>query len=507
MINSIIDYLDKTLFKYANKIAFKDNIEEVTFKEVDYFSKQIATSIIRLGYFEKPIFVINDRNVFTPIAFLSVARSGCFYVPIDPNIPQFRINQIFDIVNAGLLIINRNNLPIIESSKYNGKILVLEDLLEGDIDEQQIQETRSRIISTMPLYVIFTSGSSGVPKGVITSHLSVMCYVDAVNEVLELSSEDILANQSPLDYIAAIRDIYLPLKTGATTVIIPTNEFAIPSKLSETLINNNVTTLCWSAAGLELCVKTGLFEGSIPNKINKILFSGSVLSGKSLSVWQRYFPNALFVNQYGPTESTASCTYHVVKEIATEDTILPIGKPYKNYKIILLSEDNKEVKEGVVGEICVSGPCVSLGYFRNESITNTSFIQNPLNTNYREIIYKTGDLGRYNSNGLIEFCGRKDRQVKHMGHRIELEEIEFNARKIDGVDEAVALYDKKKLLLCLFYTGIALEKEIVLTFRKNLPAFMVPRRVFRVNDFPRLPNGKIDIVVTTNKYLKEDMKK
>lgn len=132
-----------------------------------------------------------------------------------------------------------------------------------------------------------------------------------MTDVLQLTDKDILANQSPMDYIAAVRDIFIPLKTGATTCIIPNNEFAIPDKLLNSLNNNKITTICWSSAGLELCVKTGLFECGIPKHLNKILFSGSILSGKALMEWQTALPNATFVNQYGPTEATASCTYYV----------------------------------------------------------------------------------------------------------------------------------------------------------------------------------------------------
>ena len=176
-----------------------------------------------------------------------------------------------------------------------------------------------------------------------------------------------------------------------------------------------------------------------------------------------------------------------------DDTVLPIGVPYENYQVLLLNEDHTETAPGQVGEICVAGPILALGYYGNPEKTAESFIQNPLNPNYRELIYKTGDLGRFREDGVLEFHGRKDRQIKHMGHRIELSEIEGTAAEIPGVEECCALYQKEKELLYLFYSGTASSKEITLHFRKVLPAFMVPRKLVNLASVPHLPNGKVDM--------------
>ena len=167
-----------------------------------------------------------------------------------------------------------------------------------------------------------------------------------------------------------------------------------------------------------------------------------------------------------------------------------------------MTEDDAPVVKGEVGEICVSGPSVALGYYGNEDATKKVFIQNPLNHSYREIIYKTGDLGRYNSNGILEFCGRKDRQIKYLGHRIELEEIESLGRTILGVNSCVSVYDHHRTILYFIYTGIATSKAISLYFRKNLPSYMIPRKIIKVSEFPTLPNGKINVKEIEKEILK-----
>jgi len=283
------------------------------------------------------------------------------------------------------------------------------------------------------------------------------------------------------------------VKLGASTVILPKNEFAMPTKLFETLNEYHVTTLCWSVAGVELPAKLGAFDVIKPEYVKKVCFSGSVMPCKYLKIWQQNLPDVRYVNQYGPTEATASCTYYIVKEQVEDETVLPIGVPYENYQILLLNEDHTQTAPGQVGEICVAGPILALGYYGNPEKTAESFLQNPLNPNYRELIYKTGDLGRFREDGILEFHGRKDRQIKHMGHRIELGEIEATACQIPGIIECCALYQKEKELLYLFYSGEVTAKEIAVHFRKVLPAFMVPRKTVNLDAVPHLSNGKVDM--------------
>ena len=493
MQTSVLDWLDNTAEKYAGKTVFTDENRKITFSEFNNYTKSIGTYLARLVSGNAPVVVMSGRHVLTPSAFLGVVRAGCFYAPMDATMPLSRLNSILGVIKSDFMLVDKEHLETAKKLDFSGKIIIIDDIILTIPDENLLSKARSGLTEISPLYVIFTSGSTGVPKGVITSHHSLMCYIDAVCKVLDINESDVLGNQSPLDYIAAVRDIYLPLKTGASTVIIPKNEFSMPTELFETLNKNRVTALCWSVAGIELPAKLGAFDCVKPEYLKKVCFSGSVMPCKYLKIWQENLPNVLYVNQYGPTEATASCTYYVVDEKVDDDTVLPIGTPYENYSIILLNEDGTETAEGEIGEICVKGPILALGYYGDLERTNESFIQNPLNKNYCELIYKTGDLGSLREDGLLMFHGRKDRQIKHMGHRIELGEIEETAKQIDGLGECCALYNKEKEHLYLFYTGDVTSKEIVLHFRKVLPAFMVPRKLVALEELPKLPNGKLDM--------------
>lgn len=492
MFNSVLGWLDESAIKYPEKIAYTDDNGAVSFSYLKRITQSIGSFIASNIPFGSPVICMSGRHTLTPAVFLSVVRGGSFYAPLDPTMPDARLNQIIGTLKSNFMIVDRENLDRAKELDYNGSIFVAEDLIDYPVDEILLEKAQKSLTPLSPLYVIFTSGSTGAPKGVITAHHSLMCYIDAVSEVLKVDENDVFGGQAPLDYIAAVRDIYFPLKTGATTVIIPKNEYSMPTRLFETLNRYKVTALCWSVAGVELPAKLNAFSEIKPLYLKKVCFSGSVMPGKYLKIWQDALPQVMYVNQYGPTEATASCTYYVVKEKATDETVLPIGEPYKNYKVFLLTEKNTEAAQGEQGEICVAGPCLALGYYGNKEKTEQSFIQNPLNPYYRELIYKTGDIGK-KENGILYFLGRTDRQIKHMGHRIELEEIEGTAKQIEGVDDACSLYHKEKELLYLFYTGDADAKTITLYFRENMPAFMVPRRIVKLDEMPLLPNGKTDM--------------
>lgn len=493
METSVLCRLDATSEKFPNKVAFKDTERSVTFSQLNACTKAIGTYLSSIVAPGNPVIVMSGRHALTPACFLGVVRAGCFYAPMDADMPVTRLNQIIGVIKAQIMLVDTEHLAKAKQLDFDGQIINMEDILDTPVDEKIIAERASSLTGTSPLYVIFTSGSTGVPKGVITSNHSLMCYIDAVMKVLDINENDIMGNQSPLDYIAAVRDIYFPVSRGASTYIIPKTEFAIPTQLFATLNNEKITALCWSVAGVELPAKLGAFNSLKPEYLKKLCFSGSVMSSKYLKIWQENMPDVLFVNQYGPTEATASCTYYVVTEKVTEDTVLPIGVPYDNYKIILLNDDDTATPYGEKGQICVSGPILALGYYGSKEYTEKSFIQNPLNPNYRELIYKTGDLGSFNEKGQLMFHGRMDRQVKHMGHRIELGEIEETAKKVSGIEDCCSLYNKEKETLYLFYTGSAASKDIVIYFRQNMPAFMVPRKLINLEKLPTLPNGKIDM--------------
>ena len=489
MASEVFDWIRHSASLRGDRIIYESPEGSLTFGELDRFSKAVATWVAKLSDIECPVAVMTGRSVYTPACYMGVARAGCFYAPMDAEVPRQRLEQIMSVAEPAIVIVDKAHLETAEAVAGGCEIALMEDLLSYPADDDLVAAREASVM-------IFTSGSTGKPKGVLTAHRSLICYLEGLNDIIGLGESDVLGNQAPLDYIAAIRDMYLPLMTGASTVMVPKNEFAMPDALFKTLNDYRVTTLCWSTAGLEIPAKLGGFAESKPEHLKRIVFSGSVISNKYLRVWQQNLPDVTFINQYGPTEATASCTYYVLRDVVTDDTVLPIGRPYKHYQILLLTHDEEsgewsETPDGEIGQICVKGPCLAIGYYRSKEQTEKVFIQNPLNDEYPETIYLCGDLGHIGEDGELYFHGRMDRQIKHMGHRVELAEVEAYALTIDGVTECASLYDKARELIYLFFAGPATAKEITLRFRADMPAFMVPRKLVALDEMPHLPNGKI----------------
>lgn len=492
-MKNVLEWLEETAMRLPEKKAFLDLKNEISFQEILQRAKAIGTALAKRNLNDTPIPVFSGRNVYTPSVFWGVVYSGQAYVPIDSKLPKMRIQKILTQLDPAVILADAESYDTVKELAGEKQILVAEELLQTEADQTLLDQIRSDMVETDPLYVIYTSGSTGNPKGVMTSHHSLMCYINAYAKVMGIEEDDRLGNQSPLDYIAAIRDMYLPLKYGCSTVIIPKEYFMEPNILFGCMNEQCVTSVGWSVSAFTIALSLGAFEEVGLTTLKKVCFSGSVMPAKCLKVWQENLPDTRFVNQYGPTEATASCTYYVVDHIVSEDEILPIGRAYENYRVFILNDRNEEAAIGELGEICVSGPCLALGYYRDTERTSAAFMQHPGNDRYRELIYRTGDIGLQREDGMLEFHGRKDRQIKHMGHRVELDEIEYAANQLPEVKESCCIYQKEKEKLHLFYQGDITKRDLLLKLREALPGFMVPRKVQQMDELPKLPNGKIDI--------------
>ncbi|MBQ4030794.1 MAG: AMP-binding protein, partial [Bacilli bacterium] len=251
--------------------------------------------------------------------------------------------------------------------------------------------------------------------------------------------------------------------------------------------------MVWAVSALCLISTFHGLDYRVPKTVNKILFSGEVMPIKHLNKWMEALPKATFVNVYGPTEITCNCTYHVIDRNREYDKYIPIGEAFENERVFLLDDNDKLITEpNVKGEICVSGTCLALGYFNNKEETDKHFVQNPLNKNYIELIYRTGDLGMYNEQNELVFQGRKDFQIKYNGHRIELEEIEKAMMKVEGIERACCLFDEEKQKLYGFYVGTMDKAELHSSLKETLPVYMIPGILKQVEEMPLTKNGKID---------------
>lgn len=493
MIRNILDYLEQSESRFSDKTAFADEETSCTYAMLKQTARSVGTCLAQKLSPRMPVPVFMEKSVNAVYAFMGAAYAGCFYVLLDPKLPSQRLAQILDTLKAETLMADFKYKKQLDSLGFEGVVIDIEEAVRTEEDPALLYQIRSQRLDIDPLYANFTSGSTGVPKGVVVSHRSVIDFMEDFTEIFGIGSEDVIGNQAPFDFDVSVKDIYSTLKTGATMQIIPKKLFSFPTKLLDYLEEREVTTLIWAVSAL--CIITTLkgFEYKVPGKVDKVIFSGEVMPVKHLNEWRRYLPEAMYANVYGPTEITCNCTYYKIDRDFQPGESLPIGQPFPNEKVFLLDEADHLVTEPFKkGEICVSGTALSLGYYNNPQQTLAAFMQNPLNDKYLEPIYRTGDLGYYGEDGNLYFASRKDYQIKHMGHRIELGEIEIALERVEGLRRGCCIYDEEKNKIVAFYEGEMEKRQIVKSLGTALPAFMVPNVFVKMEHLPITQNGKID---------------
>ena len=498
-MKNVLEFLESSAASVGEKIAVKDTYSAFTYHQLLESSKSIGTALAQKSAAGKPIAVLMEKSCETLAAFFGIAYAGCCYTLLNPALPATRLNSIREVLQAQLVITDSEHLSLAkELFSDESSLLDITALLAQEPDEALLAGIRAGATDTDPLYINFTSGSTGVPKGVIINHRSVLDFIPVFTKTFGIDSSDILANQAPFDFDVSVKDIYSAISTGATLVLVPKQLFSAPTELLDYLCENDITVMVWAVSALCLISTFHALDYKVPETVKKILFSGEVMPAKHLKQWMEKLPQTTFVNLYGPTEITCNCTYHIVNR-EEENEVLPIGKPFDNERVFLLDENNKLITDsGINGEICVAGTALSPGYFNAPEQTAKAFVQNPLNPFYPEIIYRTGDLGHYDESGNIFFSGRKDFQIKHMGHRIELEEIERAIHGIDGIRRCCCIFDERKSKLYGFYIGEFERRELFQILKDKLPEFMIPGALRKVEELPLTKNGKID-----RKQLKE----
>ena len=488
-------WLDQTAERLPDKIAFADENKEISFGMLRAQAMAVATDLCRRRLFKKPVVIYMEKGVDVLVSFMGTAYSCNFYSPIDVDMPASRVNKILDVLQPALVITTAKLRDAFAQYAYDGEFLIFEETINAAADERLVDAARSRGVDTDLLYVLFTSGSTGVPKGVTINHRSVIDYIDWVTETFDITQADSFGNQAPFYFDNSILDIYSTIRTGATAYIIPKNLFAQPVLLLEYLKDKKINTIFWVPSALIVVAKLKAFRNvDLSDTLRRVLFCGEVMPNKQLNVWRSFLPDVLYANLYGPTEITDACTYYIVDRGFADDEPLPIGIPMANTDILVLNDKDEPVTGDEVGELCVRGTSLSMGYYNNPDKTKEAFVQNPLNPYVPEVIYRTGDLVRYNEYGELIYLSRKDFQIKHMGHRIELGEIETAVSSLDEIALCCCLYDEKHQKIVLFIEEQLDKSYINGQISKLVPEYMLPNKVITLDRMPINANGKIDRV-------------
>ena len=492
-MTNILEYLERSAQLYPEKPALVDERQSITFAQALEDSRRVGSSLALSLTKGQPVAVYMEKSVENLCAFWGIVYAGGFYVSFNTQLPTSRLQQMQSVLQAPFVITDEEHRAALEEVFPPHRILLYQDLVKSAVDRALLAQIRQRHVDTAPLYANFTSGSTGVPKAVVVGHRSTLDFIDHFFPIFSITQKDVIANQAPFDFDVSVKDIYSALATGATLVLVPRPLFSQPQQLLDFLCEHRATTLIWAVSALCLITTVHGLDYRTPETVNKVLFSGEVMPAKHLKIWMEHLPRAQFVNLYGPTEITCNCTYHIIDRERSYPDGIPMGQAFPNEDVFLLDGDDQLVTSpNVVGKVCVRGSALALGYYRNPDQTAAAFPNNPLNPCYPERIYRTGDLARYSTLGELHFCGRKDFQIKHMGHRIELEEIERAVSNLPGVHRCCCVFHSEKHRLYAFYQGELTSKELRLQLLPTLPPYMIPNVFRQVDQFPLNKNGKID---------------
>lgn len=483
---------------HPSKVAVECRRNALTYAELDALTNAHARRLLELGVSRGafvPFFM--KKSVGSMVSLLSILKADCAYVPVDVTSPAHRVREILAATRCTMVIADAENVARLQEILGHDSGITIYDI-DGDPGMPQTPIECCNL-SIDVAYVLFTSGSTGKPKGVMISHQMIIDYIEWCVDTYAITHKDVVANHAPLYFDNSTFDIYTAWKAGASLHLVPEELNLILSKMVGWLEERSVTVMFCVPSVMTILWKSGRLKSTSLATMRHVIAAGEVLPTEIVRQWMQMFPRIQFTNMYGPTEITVDCTFHVIRSLPDPADVVPIGRPRRNMEVFVMLEDGTlSASPGAEGEILVRGASVAYGYLNDPERTRAAFVQNPRHQLFHDPLYRTGDIARIASDGAFLFVGRRDQQIKYMGNRIELGEVEAALGRIAGVVESVVVFHDSPVaedkcigaLLCL--DGSASKDMVVDAMKRELPGYMVPRRVQVVDDLPRTPNGKAD---------------
>lgn len=440
--------------------------------------------------------ISGNKAPATYALMLGALKIGAPYCILDPETPPERLKKILATCQARLLVAEREFFDRCAGATGNVELADKEDCAGAGGEGARASPA---VTGEQPAYIMFTSGSTGVPKGAVMTHANVLNLIEWARETYRIVPEDRLTNVNPLYFDNSVFDFYASLFNGATLVPFSKAETRDPRRLVSK-VDSAKCTLWFSVPSLLIFLQTmKATDGVRLRSIRRFVFGGEGYPKAKLQKLFEAYPDAEFHNVYGPTECTCICSSYRLSAADFEDAqgLPPLGAIARNFGFLIVDEEVQPLPAGGVGELCLTGPQVGKGYYNDPERTAAAFVQNPLNGHFREIMYRTGDLACVSpADGKLHIQGRRDNQIKHMGYRIELEEIESALHRLDYVDEAAALHTNarglSRIVAVIASPGDVSADQVKRDLAAFIPEYMIPSAVHREAALPKNANGKVD---------------
>jgi len=506
--------------KYPNKYAVVYKDSRIKYKELDILANKLACILRKEGVKSGDrIGICMNKSSKSIISIFGILKAGCAYVPIDPALPPKRLAYIIKDCTIKHLISSHEKVKKLEDLFASSQKLPLKSVIFTDIgiaaEQNILPETMSipwemverspelenpieRINNTDLAYILYTSGSTGIPKGVMISHLAALTFIDWAYHCFKISQNDVVSNHAPLHFDLSIFDIFTTIKAGGTIVLVPETTSTFPVTLTKFIVENKITIWYSVPSALILLLTKGNLEKYKFPDLRLILFAGEIFPVKYLRRIKQVSQARLY-NLYGPTETNV-CTFYEVKDIPPDQVDpVPIGKAIDNYDVFAVNNKKERIHPGETGELYARGPGLMLGYWGDPKKTRGTLISDFVQHDSKEKIYRTGDIVKIDKDENYIYVGRIDSMIKSRGHRIELGEIETTLYSHPLIKEAavVAVPDDEitnrlKAFIVSNGPNALTVSEIQKYCRDRIPIYMVPETVEFRESFPKTSTGKIN---------------